>query len=77
MNREGLQAAAAKFCRVMCLASPLGMVRLIWRPHLKRIFLARTHDSFREVYRTVRKAAFLIVNERDGEDPQANKWLSI
>ena len=35
LNREGSKQAAAKFCRGMCLASPLGMVRLIWRPHLK------------------------------------------
>ena len=35
-------------------------------------------ESFREVYRTLQPGGiFLIVNEADGEDPQANKWLSI
>ena len=35
VNRDGLQAGRCQICRGMCLASPLGMVRLIWRPHLK------------------------------------------
>ena len=32
---EKAKRAAARFCREMYPASPLGMVRLIWRPHLK------------------------------------------
>ena len=51
VNREGLQAGRCQILQgdvsclpfgdgsfdlvTMCLASPLGMVRLIWRPHLK------------------------------------------
>ena len=73
VNRKGLQAGR---CRIIqgegsCLPFEDGAFETVY-------FWPGPTESFREVYRTLRPGGiFPIVNESDGEDPHASKWLSV
>ena len=78
VNREGLQAGRCQILQGDVSRLPLGMVRLIWRPHLKPYISGLTGGEFPGgVPHPATRRHFLIVNESDGENSQDNKWLSV
>lgn len=79
VNRKGMHAGRCRIIQgdVSCLPFEDGAFDLVTAFETVYFWPGPT-ESFREVYRTLRPGgAFLIVNETDGEDPRAVKWLSI
>ena len=79
VNRKGLQAGRCRIIQrdVSCLPFEDGAFDLVTAFETVYFWPGPT-ESFREVYRALRPGgAFLIVNESDGEDSHASKWLSV